>query len=89
MKSWKARIALVLAMIAMTLTVSGAALADHDVDEDGDGIEDVEFSDLYWVEDEDGDWEICYDVTYEYEDETEETSTECEDVSWAADDFEE
>ncbi len=80
MKSWKARIALVLAMVAMTLTVSGTALADHDEDENGDGLEDVEISELYWSEDEDGDWEICYDVTYEYEDETEETFTECEDV---------
>ena len=55
---------------------------------DSDGPRDVEFSDLYWVEDEDGEWEICYDVTHEYEGETEETFTECEDAFWDEDDFE-
>lgn len=77
MKSWRARLALVLTMVAMMLAVSGTALADEH-DEDEDGVEDVEISDWYPNPDDPEEW--CVDVTIEYVDDTVETETVCEDI---------
>ena len=79
MKSWRTRLALMLTMVAMVLTVSGTALAQHEnEDEDENHIDDVEISEAY-VNPDDPE-EYCVDITIEYEDDTEETFTECEDV---------
>ncbi len=75
MKSWRARLALVLTMVAMMLAVSGTALADE---HDEDGVEDVEISDWYPNPDDPEEW--CVDVTIEYVDDTVETETVCEDI---------
>ena len=83
MKSWKARLLALLTAVAMLVAISGPAMASHlGDDDDDDGVDDVRISDAYY---DDGD--ICWDITIEYEDDTEDTYTECEDFDDLLDDL--